>query len=241
MMQTEQANHITRKKMQIACDNCAMARLCLPLGLSNEDIEKLDSLVTEREVINKGEYLFQSGSPFVNLYAIRSGSFKSFLLRPHGKQQIINFYLPGELLGFHAIAANKYIDSVIALETSSVCKIPFNDLFSLATQIPSLQSHFINLMSQQFNFDYVINSNQTAMQRLANFLLSISARFKRRGLCATEFNLEMTRDDMGNYLGLATETVSRTFSKLQQRGLIVMNRRQIKIVAFEKLQQLIEY
>lgn len=226
------------KSLQIACANCSLAQLCLPVGLTQAEINELDTLINSRFVLNPGEFLFKEGDTFTNLFAVRAGSFKAFRLSKDGEQTILNFYMPGEILGFHAIHEQKFHLSAVALETSSVCVIPFANLSNLTQKIPSLQKHIINLMSQKIDSDLTNYLNAPAQARVARFLLSISQRLHRRGLSGTEFNLSMSREDIGNFLGLATETISRIFSQMQKQQILASERRSIKILDMAKLHQL---
>ncbi len=212
--------------------------------LSADDDANIDGLVKTHRVLHKGDYLFKAGDRFKNIYAIRSGSFKSFIIDADGGERINGFYLLGELLGFAAIAEQNYHYSSIALETASVCEIPFDDLFELATNLPNLQRQILNLMSQRLAPNQPRLLSSSAEQRFATFLLTISSRMKRCGLSAKTFKLSMSRQDIANYLGLAAETVSRLFSRLQQDGIITIERHQLcltNIEALTALGQLVEY
>lgn len=227
---------IDSKRFKVACSNCSLSQLCLPAGLDQEEVECLDQLVSRRQIIKRGEHLFHEDQRFTHIYAVRSGSFKTYKLDGDSDERVINFYLPGEILGFHAIHDQRYAVSTIALETSSTCNIPFNDLFEVATHIPTLQKHLLDMMSQKLTPEVSIDLNSSADERVAKFLLGISARLKYRHLSASEFNLTMSRQDIGNHLGLATETVSRIFTRLQSEGIIKAKRREVQLVDFRKLQ-----
>jgi len=160
-----------------SCSNCALAGLCLPAGLNEQELSTLNKLIKKRTTIKRGESLYTKGSAFKALYAVRSGSFKAKRPLREDEEQIINFYLPGELVGFEAIYSKEYTATVIALETSSLCEIPFNELLKLANEIPTLQQHLLGLMSQKMAPEFLINLNNSAEERIATFLLSLSARF----------------------------------------------------------------
>lgn len=226
----------TPKLSQPACSNCNLSNLCLPVGLDHCDLHRLDVLINKRRVIEAGNYVFHAGEDFIKLIAVRSGAFKTIMLSSTGEQQIIGFYFPGELLGFDGINTGKYAVSCIALETSSICEIPFNELLVHAAQIPNLQRQLVNLMSQKITPEFAVRVNTTAEQRIASFLLSISRRLKSCGYSEHEFNLPMSREDIGNYLGLATETVSRILTNFHQQGLLNVSRRHVCIQDFRKLQ-----
>tara|TARA_R110000868_G_scaffold362686_2_gene624887 strand:+ start:3425 stop:4138 length:714 start_codon:yes stop_codon:yes gene_type:complete len=218
------------------CSNCSMASLCFPVGLSDEDITKIDELVGRQKVLHKNDCLFDRGDKFKEIYAIRSGTFKLCAPGNNDIEVIEGFYLAGELIGFNAIASEIYPATAIALETSSVCVIPFDDLFTLAGQLPALRRQLVNLMSEKLQPEFKVSFNSGAEERIATFLLSISSRLQKRGYAVETFHLSMSRQDIGTYLGLATETVSRILTKLQDKDIIDVQRREIKINDFRQLQ-----
>jgi len=194
-------------------------------------MQRLDSLALQHETLHKNEVLIKQHASFDHIIAVRSGSFKALSDKKTTPTCIQQFYLPGELIGFQGIHNKLYPFTVIALETSSVCKINFEKLISIANKIPTLQRHLFALMSQNLTHDYVINPNSDADERVATFLLGLSIRFKRRGLSANAFRLSMSRQDIGNHLGLATETVSRILSSFAQQKLIQIQRREVSLLA----------
>ena len=216
------------------CENCALADICLPVGLSQDEMHQLDKAVTKQYVVKRGEKLFKENEPFTALYAVRSGSVKTYHNAFMDREQITGFYLGGELLGFSGIAATKYKVTAEALEASSVCVLLFDRLLVLAAKIPQLQKHLMALLSQKQENKIPINSS--ASERLSLFLLSLSAKYKRRHYAADHFTLSMSRQDIANFLGLATETMSRLFSRFQQDGIIEVDHRDILIKDFRALQ-----
>jgi CRP/FNR family transcriptional regulator, anaerobic regulatory protein len=222
-----------------SCKNCSLSKLCLPIGLNNEEMDTVNAIIKKRVTLKRGETLYKKNDLFRALFAIRSGSFKALTTQHADQEQITAFYLPGELMGFEAIYEKRYHSTMVALETSSVCEIPFADLLKLSAEIPSLQQQLLSLMSHKMAPDHFININSSAETRVATFLLSLSARFKQRGLSASVFNLSMSRHDIGNYLGLATETTSRVFTNLQQQGILSVERREITINNFRHLQEIV--
>jgi len=234
---------ISLEKIKVACQNCSLASFCLPLGLKQGDIEKLDQIVKRSRPIQRGEGLFHIGEPFQNIYAVKTGSFKTFIQTEDGGEQVLGFHLPGELIGLDAILDNRHGCSAKALETSSICKIPFNQLEVLSTQLPSLQHQIFRLMSNEISKDtnmLMLLGNRSADERLATFLLSLSRRLAQRGFSATEFNLSMSRHDIASYLGLAVETVSRLFTRMQQDGLLKVDRKFVRLLDMERLDALCE-
>lgn len=192
----------------------------------------LDSIVERGKPLQKGQYAFRESQPFNSIFAVRSGALKVFSSTSDGREQITGFYFPGEILGLDGISNNHYESSAKALETSAICEIPFDRLGDLSAQVPSLQMQFFKLMSREIGSDQqliTLLSKHTADERLATFLLSISARNARRGLSATRFRLPMSRLDIGNYLGLTVETVSRSIGRLQKQGIIEVINKDIHI------------
>lgn len=230
---------IKLEELRSHCQKCSLIKLCLPMGLEEGDFNKLDSIIQRRRGIEKGEYLYRIGEPFSSVFAIRTGSLKTFITNQEGQEQIISFHLPGELIGLEAISGETHTCSAQALESTSVCEIPFERLESLSAQIPGLQHHLFSLMSEEMQHDHChlsILAKSSVESRLANFLVEISDRFKNRGFSATEFNLSMSRNDIANALGMAVETISRLFTQFQDHGLLHVERKSIKILDLDRLQ-----
>lgn len=223
------------------CQNCSLYDLCLPMGLESGDLDRLDKVIKPRQSIQKNNYLFRLGDKLKSVYAIRSGSFKTYLTNPDGTEQIIGFSLPGELLGMDAISDDEHVCSAKALETSNVCEIPFEHLESLARDIPSLQHQLFRLMSKEIQQDQnsmLLLAQMPAETRLASFLLGMSKRLNQRGYAAAEFNLSMSRGDIANLLGMAVETISRLLTHFQDDGLLNVERKHITILDLEQLRKL---
>lgn len=218
-----------------------MHQLCLPLGLGNDDMDQLDSIIKRAKPYQKGEYLFQLGDGFDAIYAVRSGSVKTYTQDDNGDEQITGFYLAGEIMGLDAVHEGNHPCSAIALETTSVCKIPFNNLENLSSQLPSLQHQLLRIMSKEITEDQallILLGQKSAEERVAAYLVNMSDRMEARGFSAHEFNLSMSRKDIGNYLGLTIETISRTFSHLQQKNMINSQRKHIEILDTENLRKM---
>lgn len=217
---------------QVNCSNCRLNTLCLPLALESDDIDKLDNIVQRGKPLQKGEHVYQEGGPFSAVYAVRSGAIKAYRVTDDGREQVTGFYFPGEILGMDGIAKNSHACSARALETSAVCEIPFSSLAELSARMPNLQRHFFQLMSREITEDQqliTLLSKNTAEERIAALMLSISARNARRKLSSTRFRLPMSRIDIGNYLGLTVETVSRVFSRLQKLDILDVSNKEITI------------
>jgi CRP/FNR family transcriptional regulator, anaerobic regulatory protein len=227
--------------IQASCSDCSLKGLCLPIAMDVQDIDRLNSIIQRNRPVQGGDHLYRSGDKFTSIYAVRSGSIKTYLVSDDGVEQVTGFYLPGEVLGFDGIGSDLHGCNVVALETSSVCEIPFNRLEVLSRQVPVLQRHFFQLMSRQIETDHQMMltlSKKNADGRIATLLLSLSKRYSRRNLSPNAMHLPMSRMDIGNFLGLTIETVSRTFSRLQKEGVINVDGREILINDHERLSDL---
>ncbi len=226
----------------ISCASCRLNELCLPIALNKTEIHQLDEIVERNRPYKKGEHLYRQNDPFKSVYAVRAGSFKSYVLSDSGQGRVTAFYLPGEIIGMDGIASKHYGNSIQALEHSSICEIPFSQLEKLSHQLPNLQHHFFAIMGNEIAKDQQIHTllcSYTAEERTASFLLGLSSRYARVALSPVRFLLPMTRGDIGEYLGLTVETVSRIFTSLQRKGLISVKNREIEILDIDKLREII--
>jgi CRP/FNR family transcriptional regulator len=227
---------------QTSCTSCRLNTICLPLALENNDISLLDEIVQRGRPIQKNAHIYRENESFSAIYAVRSGSLKSYRITDDGKEQVTGFYFPGEIFGMDGIGSHHYNSSAKALETASVCEIPFERLEELSIKIPTLQRHFFQLMSQVIIQDQLLItllSKNSAEERIAALMLSISSRNKRRKLSATSFRLPMSRIDIGNYLGLTVETVSRVFGRFQKQKLLAVDNKEITITDHQGLQDIL--
>jgi CRP/FNR family transcriptional regulator len=222
----------------VNCRNCAIYPVCFSIGLQDDELHHVDELVETRTVHHKGDSLFSVGSAFLGVYIVRSGSFKVYDVSSGGTEHIIGFYLPGELIGFDAANTHVHKYDCIALETSSVCRISLEKLFALAAKVESLQQQLFHILGREMSKGPFIYLNNTAEQKLCKFLLSLSEKFQRRGASATQFQLSMTRDEVGVYLGLAAETVGRLLKQLQEQGVLKFHNRDIEILDLARLQKI---
>lgn len=225
-------NVINIRGLKQACKHCSLHDLCLPLGMSDEDLDLLEGIIRQRRPIQRNDHLYRPGDHLTSIFVVRSGSIKTYTLTNDGQEQITGFHLPGELLGLDAISEGSHPCAAKALETTSVCELPFDQLEDLASRIPGLQHQLFRIMSRGLQADehfMTLLGKRSSDERLAAFLIGLSNRFHSRGYSATEFNLSMSRNDIANYLGLAVETVSRLFSRFQANGLIEVNRKLIEI------------
>ena len=226
----------------ISCSSCCLRGVCLPCGLSSAKLPELDELTTVKRRIARDAPLYHVGDAFDALYAVRSGAFKTSGISSNGEEKITGFYLPGEVLGLDAINSERHHYGATALEDSEVCVIPFARLTELTLRIPQLQRQLFRLLSRDIARDHglmLLLGSMTAEQRLAAFLLSLSRRYKQLGYAADRFVLRMTRADIGNYLGLTLETVSRILSRFQREGLIAVNQRELELRNFDGLMAIV--
>ncbi len=225
----------------IHCQDCSISQLCIPLGLNSDELDELDNIIERKKPIQKGQELFKAGDSLQALYAIRAGSIKSYTITEQGDEQITAFHLAGDLIGFDAINNGNHPSFAQALETAMVCEIPYEVLDELSGKLPRLRQQIMRLMSNEINGDQqmiLLLSKKTAEERLAAFLHGLSTRFSQRGFSAREFRLTMTRGDIGNYLGLTVETVSRLLGRFQKNHLIEVEGKYIRILDLPELAQL---
>jgi CRP/FNR family transcriptional regulator, anaerobic regulatory protein len=218
---------------RVRCSDCRLSGICLPLALDPNDIDQLDRIVQRGRPLQRNTHLYREGETFTAVYAVRSGALKAYRTTDDGREQVTGFYLPGEILGLDGIADNHHGSSAVALETSAICEIPFDALERLGSQMPGLQRHFLRVMSREISDDQqliTLLGKNTAAQRVGALLLSLSNRHARRHLSASRFRLPMSRSDIGNYLGLTVETVSRTLTRLQRDGLIHIENREVELL-----------
>ena len=232
MKKNESATVINLSSIKAACCNCSLVELCLPMGLGENDMDALEQVVKRRRPLKKGDYLYRMGDSLTSLYAVRTGSIKTYELRLDGQLQIMGFHLPGEVIGIDAISSDRHPCNAVALEATELCEIPFNKLVELSHKISGLQRQLLRIMSREIVRDeeaLMMLGKMTADERLAACLLSFTQRYQRLGGSADEFKLSMSRQDLADYLGLALETVSRLFSRFQDDGLISVQGKQIHI------------
>ncbi|CPQ75963.1 oxygen-responsive transcriptional regulator Btr [Bordetella pertussis] len=224
------------------CSSCMLGHVCVPVGMPANEVEKLDELVKERVRVERGKTLYELDDPLDAVYGVRFGSLKTQLEDSSGQLQITGFHLPGEIVGLDGMIESKHVSSAVALEDSEVCVIRLPEIDRVSTQLPSLQQQFRRLMSREITRSHQMLATVGAMrseQRLAAFLLNLSQRYAALGYSSTEFVLRMSREEIGNYLGLTLETVSRLFSRFSREGLIRINQREVRLIDLPGLKQLI--
>ncbi|MGB2832126.1 MAG: fumarate/nitrate reduction transcriptional regulator Fnr [Methylotenera sp.] len=227
--------------IKVACSNCNLRELCMPIGFNPEDLHRLDEVVEKRRKIKQGEKLFSNGDVFKSLYAIRTGFFKTCVSTEDGREQVTGFQMAGEIMGLDGIVSDHHNCSAVALEDAEVCVMPFSDVEDLSREFPVLQRHIHKIMSREIvreNGVMMLLGNMRAEERLAAFLLNLVQRLHARGFSQSELTLRMTREEIGSYLGMKLETVSRTFSKFSDEGIIEVKQRYVKILDAEALNKI---
>jgi CRP/FNR family transcriptional regulator len=230
--------------IKVACSNCNLRELCMPMGLNSDELEKLDHVVANRRKIKRGTILFRNGEKFSSLYAIRTGFFKTCIAADDGRDQVTGFQMAGEIIGLDGIVNDHHSCDAVALEDAEVCVMPFDRIEDLSREITGLQRHMHKIMSREIVREHgvmLLLGSMRAEERLAAFLLNLVQRLHARGFSQSELILRMTREEIGSYLGLKLETVSRTFSKFQEDGTIEVKQRHVRIVDTEALQRLVKH
>ncbi len=228
--------------LRVACSNCNLRELCLPVGLSNEELDRVEQIVATRRRIRRGDALFRAGDRFDALYAVRLGFLKSTLISADGHEQVTGFHMAGEIVGLDGISADSHTCDTTALEDTEVCVIPYERLEEFSAALPALQNHLRKVMSREIVREHgvmLLLGSMRAEERLAAFLLNLSQRFEARGYSRSEFVLRMTRAEIGSFLGLKLETVSRALSHFAQESLIEVDQKHIRIVDAEGLRGLL--
>ena len=228
--------------LKAACSNCGLRELCLPVGFSEPDMQRLDGLVTQRRSVKRGDLLYESGQHFEALYAVRTGFFKTCTSSEDGREHVTGFQMAGELLGLDGISTDRHTCAAVALEDSQVCVIPYQELETLSRDFTELQRQFHRIMGREIVRDHgvmMLLGSMRAEERLAAFLLNLAQRLKARGFSSTALVLRMTREEIGTYLGLKLETVSRCFSKFHEDGVLKVQQRQVEILDEAALRALV--
>lgn len=220
------------KGFQVSCNTCYLDTICLPRGLSQKEVEDLSFVIKSNAVIQKGDYIYRQGDVFKSIVAIKSGAAKLVANDEQGNVHILNVLLPGELSGFDGLYQNKYNCSAIALERMSYCELPTVQFETLCIKIPAIARELFKHSSESLNESQsqLIASKGSAEEKLAMFLISLSDRLKKRGFSSLQFNIPLTRQEMGEHLGLSLETVSRMFHQFQMDKLIKVQRKQVEII-----------
>ena len=228
--------------IKVACSNCNLRELCMPLGLNESEMERVDEVVATRRKVARGDNLFRNGDKFNALYAIRTGFFKTRISAEDGRDQVTGFQMAGEIIGLDGIVSDHHTCDAVALEDAEVCVMPFDRIEELSREITSLQRHVHKIMSREIvreNGVMLLLGSMRAEERLAAFLLNLVQRLHARGFSQSELVLRMTREEIGSYLGLKLETVSRTFSKFAEDGIVEVKQRHVRILNAEGLKLIV--
>ena len=228
--------------LKVSCSECNLRELCFPHGMNDEELSNMDAVVDQPKPIHKNDFLYRDGDKASAIYAVRSGCVKTMTESANGEEQIVGFHLAGEILGLDGFVDGAYTCNAQALETSSVCELPLDQLEDLCHKIPGLQKQMRRIMGKEVSADHkllLLLGKMTAEERLASFLLSLSGRMEERHWKENEFNLTMPRQDIANYLGMAVETVSRLFAAFQNEKIIEVDRRHITILDISRLKAMV--
>jgi CRP/FNR family transcriptional regulator, anaerobic regulatory protein len=230
--------------IKVACSNCNLRELCMPMGLTPEELDRIDDVVSTRRKIKRGTPLFRNGEKFTSLYAIRTGFFKTCVASEDGRDQVTGFQMAGEIIGLDGIVNDHHTCDAVALEDAEVCVMPFDRIEDLSREINGLQRHVHKIMSREIVREHgvmLLLGSMRAEERLAAFLLNLVQRLHARGFSQSELILRMTREEIGSYLGLNLETVSRTFSKFVEDGIVEVKQRHVRILNTEALSQIVNH
>ena len=233
---------MNKESIKVACSNCNLRELCMPMGLSEQERRRVDELVAVRRTVKRGVSLFHNGEKFTSLYAIRTGFFKTTVNTEDGRDQVTGFQMAGEIIGLDGIVNELHTCDAIALEDAEVCVLPFDRIEEISREINSLQRHVHKIMSREIVREHgvmLLLGSMRAEERLAAFLLNLVQRLQARGFSKSELILRMTREEIGSYLGMKLETVSRTFSKFADDGMVEVKQRHIHICDADALKRIV--
>ena len=234
--------HMTQQTIKVACSNCNLRELCMPVGLTDDQIKRIDNVVAIRRKIKRGSTLFRNGEQFTSLFAIRTGFFKTCVATEDGRDQVTGFQMAGEIIGLDGIVNDHHTCDAVALEDAEVCVMPFDRIEDISREVNALQHHVHKIMSREIVREHgvmLLLGSMRAEERLAAFLLNLVQRLHARGFSQSELVLRMTREEIGSYLGLKLETVSRTFSKFVDDGIVEVKQRHVRILGPEALKRIV--
>jgi CRP/FNR family transcriptional regulator len=234
--------HMKHETIKIACSNCNMRELCMPVDLSQEELDRIDRIIGARRKVKRGETLYHNGERFSNLYAIRTGFFKTCITSEDGRDQVTGFQMAGEVIGLDGIVHDHHTCDAIALEDAEICAMPFAQIEDLSREVNALQHHVHKIMSREIVREHgvmLLLGSMRAEERLAAFLLNLAQRLHARGFSKSELVLRMTREEIGSFLGLKLETISRTFSKFVDDGIVDVKQRHVHILNTHALQEIV--
>jgi len=218
------------------CSTCAFSQACLSQGMDKNALMDLHMLVEHVGPLRAGDHVFREGDPFDAIAAVRAGTVKTYTIDREGREHVLGFHLPGEVIGLNAIDEELYPCNAVALDTVMLCRFSFPKISVLAMQVPGLQQHLFRLLSRDIGNAALLSGDWTADERMAAFLVGLSRRLAARGFSADRFQLTMARTDIANYLRLAPETVSRVLKRFQDDGLLKVDRRELELVGRAQLE-----
>jgi CRP/FNR family transcriptional regulator len=224
------------------CSSCHLRTLCLPAGLTQDELQEMERFMLPHRRLKPGQAIYRSADPFTCIYLVRTGFVKTLVLLADGREQVSGFHMPGEVFGIDGIALGRHPSDAVAISDSDVCLMPYDALEALSRRIPALQRHLLQVFSQEVVREQrmmLLLGSLRAEERVAAFLLNLSERLTARGFAAVDFILRMTREEIGSFLGLTLETVSRVLSRLQKDAVIAVEGRHVCIVDVEALRAVI--
>ncbi|GLQ89853.1 helix-turn-helix domain-containing protein [Dyella flagellata] len=222
------------------CGTCAFSEACLTVGFNKPDLRELQCLVEHVGPFRAGDYVFRAGDPFRTIFAVRSGTVKTCITDKEGREQVLGFYLPGEVVGLNAIYPERFPCDAVALDTTFFCRFSFPAMSVLAGRIPAVQQHLFRMLSKEIGTVSSLAGDHSADQRVATFLLDIASRYATLGFSSTRFHLSMSRGDIANYLRLASETVSRVLTRFRAKNLILIEGRELELLDPVRLREIAE-
>jgi CRP/FNR family transcriptional regulator len=228
-------------RLRRSCAQCSLQQLCLPAGIDADELVRLDEIVRRRRTLARGERLFRIGDPLASVFVARDGAFKTVSISEGGEEQVIGFHLAGELIGLDALGEGAHRCEAVALETANVCDVPLDELSAVAAKLPSLQQQLLRVSGHSLNRDHdhmEMLVRRQANERIALFLHGLGERYRQIGQSPSALRLPMSREDVARYLGLALETVSRGFTRLQEDGVIAVHGRRVEILDLDLLERL---
>lgn len=227
-----------KSAFNVNCNNCGLQKICFPTGLNKNEVDRLDTIVERKLPLKKNQHLFESGDRFKSLYAIRAGVIKLYSFSDSGEEVIHGFYLPGDVLGIDAVATKTHQMNAVALDTTSICNLPYKDLTQLSGEIPFLNQQVLTVMSKEVNDGRLhseLLTKRNADQRVALFIWNMAERFRSRGYSNSEFRLSILHRDVAIYLGLTPETVSRILARFNTDGIATWKKKEVVVLDFDQL------
>lgn len=226
------------RKDVLRCSACSMRSICMPQGLTPEELQRIEALICPSRTIKQGETIYRANDSFHSIYAVRAGSFKTVVMHRDGREHVTGFHLAGDSLGLDGVCSGHHSCDAVALEDSKVCIIPFHQLEAICREVRAVQQHVHRMMGGEIvreSSQMMLLGTMSAEQRVATFLLNLSDRLRMRGYSPAEFHLRMTREEIGSYLGIKLETVSRMLSRFQRDGLLDTHGKDIRILDHDGL------